>query len=262
MPAKDPMGEAGGLNLYGYVGGDPINGIDPFGLWEWSDFNPFQYLDASQWGKWIYKAAVGEGRRPHDPHSNMGMRNEMGMGADDFDGRSGAELASMIGGAVPAALLGAGLNFAPGAAAANAGGKASGSVCAIGNLEGKVLRVASVAKVHKAEVAALSRFYPEHAGFAGAVSRRFLMPGQTIDRYGGSGYSRFFSPQGTPSWARSLPPGTAAQPLRTFRVVKPFEVQSGTVAPWFNQPGGGVQHASPVKLEVLLKHGVIIEISP
>jgi len=31
---KDPMGEAGGLNLYGYVGGDPINGIDPFGLWD------------------------------------------------------------------------------------------------------------------------------------------------------------------------------------------------------------------------------------
>jgi len=34
---KDPMGEAGGLNLYGYVGGDPINGIDPYGLWDFRD---------------------------------------------------------------------------------------------------------------------------------------------------------------------------------------------------------------------------------
>ena len=92
----------------------------------------------------------------------------------------------------------------------------------------------------ESEVTALTKFYPDNAGFADATERTFLMPGQTIDRYGGSGYSRFFSPQGTPAWARSLPPGTAAQPLRTFKVVKPFEVQSGKVASWFNQPGGGL----------------------
>jgi hypothetical protein len=28
----DPIGLAGGLNLYGYAGGDPVNGRDPFGL--------------------------------------------------------------------------------------------------------------------------------------------------------------------------------------------------------------------------------------
>ena len=29
---EDPIGLAGGLNLYGYAGGDPVNFSDPFGL--------------------------------------------------------------------------------------------------------------------------------------------------------------------------------------------------------------------------------------
>lgn len=37
---EDPIGLAGGLNLYGFAGGDPVNATDPFGLkecWRWSD---------------------------------------------------------------------------------------------------------------------------------------------------------------------------------------------------------------------------------
>src|SRR5476651_1538917 len=33
--SRDPISERGGINLYGYVGNDPINMIDPLGLYEW-----------------------------------------------------------------------------------------------------------------------------------------------------------------------------------------------------------------------------------
>jgi hypothetical protein len=108
----------------------------------------------------------------------------------------------------------------------------------------------------------LTKFYPENAGFVGSTKQIFLMPGQIIDRYGGTSYSKFFSPPGTPHWARALPPGTASQPLRSFEVVKPFEVQSGKVGHWFYQPGGGMQYQSPIKLETLLKRGIIKEVTP
>ena len=32
--SRDPIGEAGGINLYAYVGNDPVNAIDPLGLWK------------------------------------------------------------------------------------------------------------------------------------------------------------------------------------------------------------------------------------
>src|SRR5690606_34413564 len=43
--SRDPIGEAGGVNLYGYVGNGPIIGRDPYGLYSFLGFNPIsQYL--------------------------------------------------------------------------------------------------------------------------------------------------------------------------------------------------------------------------
>ncbi len=105
-------------------------------------------------------------------------------------------------------------------------------------------------------------FYPSRNGFLGETTRAFLRPGQRIDRFGGSDFSRFFSPAGTPRWARALPPGTSNQPLRTFEVLKPFEVEAGTVAPAYGELGLGTQFRTPVTLDVLIKRGIIREVIP
>jgi RHS repeat-associated protein len=41
---RDPFGEAGGLNLYGFVGNNPVGNVDPYGLavgdwWDWRSYS-------------------------------------------------------------------------------------------------------------------------------------------------------------------------------------------------------------------------------
>ena len=83
-PNRDPIGERGGLNLYGYVGNNPINKFDPYGLdfwqspgyynWGWpgSKPPPPQPTDPvavanSMVGSWQYNAAIGN---PFDNYSS------------------------------------------------------------------------------------------------------------------------------------------------------------------------------------------------
>ncbi|AZG48832.1 TNT domain-containing protein [Gordonia insulae] len=76
-----------------------------------------------------------------------------------------------------------------------------------------------------------------------------LRAGTRMDRYGGEG-GNFLSVPGTKYAARSLPPSNLSGPqgqeqycnYHVYEVIKPLPVDTGRIAPWFQQRGGGVQY--------------------
>lgn len=64
---RDPIGYAGGLNLYGYCGGNPVNGIDPLGLRSWydgllnGDWGRRIPILGDAWYDWGYAMGLREG---------------------------------------------------------------------------------------------------------------------------------------------------------------------------------------------------------
>ncbi|HWC79840.1 MAG TPA: TNT domain-containing protein [Pseudonocardiaceae bacterium] len=98
-----------------------------------------------------------------------------------------------------------------------------------------------------------SWIYPPDSGFVIGQDGnpvevpQVLSAGQLIDRYG-SGYGSFLAPAGESYASRSIPPqsldGSPAADCdyHSYRVLRPFAVDAGPAAPWFAQPGGGVQY--------------------
>jgi len=104
--------------------------------------------------------------------------------------------------------------------------------------------------------------WPPNYGFIeGTVERRFLMPGDAVDRFGrAGGYS--VAPLGTPVEMRSLWPGTEQIGYNAYQVLKPIEVQAGGTLPWFGQPGLGTQFKLPVSIDILLDRGFLKPLPP
>jgi len=98
--------------------------------------------------------------------------------------------------------------------------------------------------------------WPANDGFEGTPTITTLQPGTRIDRYGSTS-GNFVSPYGTPYGARSLAPGSENAPYNSYEVIKPFEVYSGITAPWFDQPGGGIQYKLPMSISDLISQGYI-----
>ncbi len=80
-------------------------------------------------------------------------------------------------------------------------------------------------------------------GFDGPRQPNSVEPGDVVDRYGPSdgGYA---SPSGTAFEQRALPPSSVGSDYTQYEVLKPLppSVTEGMIAPWFEQPGGGVQY--------------------
>lgn len=71
----------------------------------------------------------------------------------------------------------------------------------------------------------------------------------------------YVSPVGTTYEMRSLAPGTELKPYKVFEVVKPVRGQGSVIAPWFDQPGGGIQFKLNNTIQELLDSGRIIEVA-
>jgi hypothetical protein len=102
------------------------------------------------------------------------------------------------------------------------------------------------------------KYWPPNNGALGKWETKYLMPGEELDRFG-SDFGYYFSPRNTPMSMRSLPGGNTGV-YNAYRVVKPFPVQSSTIAPAFGKLGYETQYLSPVKAKTLLERGIIIPI--
>ncbi len=106
-----------------------------------------------------------------------------------------------------------------------------------------------------------------------------LRPGARPDRFG-CVYGSSLAPAGDRYAARALPPQNlntrdAAAPCdyHVYKVTKPFWVWEGSIAPWFEQPGGGRQikldpvflnpsEGQRLNVKWLLEHGCLAAVQP
>jgi RHS repeat-associated protein len=300
----DPIGIAGGMNLYQYCDGDPLVCVDPMGLYDISVFEDLIGALSSVWER-MMGDPPGDSEGEATPPVAEGIRKiDHAMRIAEPATREALEGGLILGAGVGASIAMTGVSMVPGvgevmdawtllnpaeppwakaasgislAANVGTGGlapnfgmyyRAAKAADGAGDFVRLVTRGvdeacetgAKVAKLKESPTKAITTFYPPNGGFTGPTQPILLRPGDIIDRYGGSSASRYFSPQGTPLWARSLPPGVESQGVRTFEVLKPFEANSGSVAPWFSQFGGGIQYVTPVPLEVLLRRGILREL--
>ncbi|MDG4857329.1 TNT domain-containing protein [Streptomyces sp. T-3] len=126
--------------------------------------------------------------------------------------------------------------------------------------------------------------YPPNDGFAevnGEIDKEpaKLRTGQRLDRFG-SEYGAFLAPAGDPYKERALPPTNLNSPspaepcnYHVYKVTKPFWVWQGSIAPWFEQPGGGQQikldsvfldpgESQRLNVKWLLEHGYLAAAQP
>jgi hypothetical protein len=99
-------------------------------------------------------------------------------------------------------------------------------------------------------------------GFVKPPHRDVLEAGTRLDRYGAEEGGLFLSPAGTPYGARALPYDASKMPYNQYVVVKPLPVAAGRAAPWFDQPGGGVQYKSDMSIDRLIEEGYIVRRTP
>ncbi len=84
--------------------------------------------------------------------------------------------------------------------------------------------------------------WPPNEGFTGTDTHWEIIPAGTVLSRFGFERGTYLSPKGVPYEERALAPGTLqTKPYYEYEVTEPIWVKKGTIAPWFDQKGGGIQ---------------------
>ena len=76
----------------------------------------------------------------------------------------------------------------------------------------------------------------------GKYKESVILPGTRINRIGSNPTGRYFSPEGATFGEKALPPFMKLQPNSDYIVLKEIPTKEGLVAPWFDEPGMGIQY--------------------
>jgi len=102
--------------------------------------------------------------------------------------------------------------------------------------------------------------WPPNNGFLGTPQSIELSENEVIDRYGPES-GRFFATLGTPDEKRALPGAPAQEDKHAYRIKKKLKILKGITAPWFEQPGRGIQYMTDKNVKQLIEEGYLEEIS-
>ena len=106
--------------------------------------------------------------------------------------------------------------------------------------------------------------YPPYDGKLEGISVDGLIDaGTELDRFGGTGPdSRYLSVSGTDISKRSLPPFTNLDIRDVFYVQQSFKANISFAAPYYGQPGGGIQIITNEPINKLVKDGYLLPLKP
>ena len=94
----------------------------------------------------------------------------------------------------------------------------------------------------------------------GEYKESVILPGTRINRIGSNPTGRYFSPAGATFGEKALPPFMKLQPNADYISLKEIPIKEGLVAPWFDEPGMGIQYYTYLPTSELEKGGYLHKI--
>ena len=100
----------------------------------------------------------------------------------------------------------------------------------------------------------------KHGFLNGEYKESVILPGTRINRIGSNPTGRYFSPEGATFGEKALPPFMKLQPNSDYIVLKEIPTKEGLVAPWFDEPGMGIQYYTYLTIDELEKGNFLLKL--